>query len=541
MKNPHGYTKFPHGCRWVLVGEKLYITGGKDEYKQYCNCIIYDKKIDKIKRIMDMNKPRAYHTMVFNEAFETLMVIGGENNNSVEIFDPLTNRWQQLPDLNIPRAIPLFYFDEGRGNMYALFGVEGNFLKPLYTDSIEVLDLTEIKQGWMKINYNNKSRIDLKVFLNLYPLNDFLMLIYGGLENREMKRNACIYNLVKAEMTKIDNNLMEELRQEEQNAEERKSKKPKGIKRTIVGIVVIVLIIFAAGYLINEMQYESTDDAYVETTTVNVSPKISGQIEEVYVTDNQFVKEGDLVAVIDSADYKVKLEQADANYERLKLDQANAKANLTASESNIDLAKKDLERYRNLYEQGAVSKQTLDAAQVKYDSAVAGLTQAKQALFSDNGTTVADANLKNSKAAKDKAALDLSYTKVYAPQSGTVSSRRVEKGMWVTAGSPLFTLIPEEVWIVANFKENQLRYMHPGQKVAIKIDTYPNKVFEGKIDSIQRASGAKSSLFPPENAVGSFVKIVQRIPVKIVFTEDIDTEKYNIVPGMSVVPKVKVK
>lgn len=170
------------------------------------------------------------------------------------------------------------------------------------------------------------------------------------------------------------------------------------------------------------------------------------------------------------------------------------------------------------------------------------MTQANQALFSDkNGQTVADTNLKTAKAAKDKAALDLSYTKIYAPQSGTVSSRRVEKGMWVTAGSPLFTLVPEDVWVVANFKENQLRGMHPGQPVDIKIDTYPNKVFKGKIDSIQRASGAKSSLFPPENAVGSFVKIVQRIPVKIVFTEEIDTNQYNIVPGMSVVPKVKVK
>ena len=206
------------------------------------------------------------------------------------------------------------------------------------------------------------------------------------------------------------------------------------------------------------------------------------------------------------------------------------------------MAKKDLERYRKLYDQGAVSKQTFDAAQVKYDSAQANLTQANQALFSDkNGQTVADTNLKTAKAAKDKAALDLSYTKIYAPQSGTVSSRRVEKGMWVTAGSPLFTLVPEDVWVVANFKENQLRGMHPGQPVDIKIDTYPNKVFKGKIDSIQRASGAKSSLFPPENAVGSFVKIVQRIPVKIVFTEEIDTNQYNIVPGMSVVPKVKVK
>ena len=335
---------------------------------------------------------------------------------------------------------------------------------------------------------------------------------------------------------------MEEKNQNQpQEAQETKQPK-KGIKRTIALVVVVIAFILAGVYLYNEMQYESTDDAYVETTTVNVSPKISGQIEEVFVKDNQFVHEGDLVAIIDSADYKIKLEQADSNYEKIKLDQSNAKANLTAAQSNIALAKKDLERYTKLYEQGAVSKQTLDAAQVKYDSAQANLTQANQALFSNKeGVTVADANLKNAKATKDKAALDLYYTKIYAPQSGTVSSRRVEKGMWVTAGSPLFTLVPENVWVVANFKENQLRGMKAGQPVDIKIDTYPNKVFKGKIDSIQRASGAKSSLFPPENAVGSFVKIVQRIPVKIVFTEKIDSNQYNIVPGMSVVPKVKVK
>lgn len=334
---------------------------------------------------------------------------------------------------------------------------------------------------------------------------------------------------------------MEEQNIEHQTAE--KTKKPsKKIKRKIAFILLIILAIFAVFYLVKEMQYVSTDDAYVETTTVNVAPKVSGEILEVYVTDNQKVNAGDLVAIIDDADYKVKLAQANANYEKIKFDQANAKANLKASESNIELAKKDLERYTNLYEQGAVSKQTLDAAQVKYDGAKAGLTQAQQALFSDNnGKTVADANLLTAKAAKDKAELDLSYTKIYAPQSGTVSSRRVEKGMYVNVGSPLFTLVPEKVWVVANFKENQLRYMKPGQKVDIKVDTYPNHVFKGQIDSIQRASGAKSSLFPPENAVGSFVKIVQRIPVKIIFTEKIDPEEYNIVPGMSVVPKVKVK
>ncbi len=334
---------------------------------------------------------------------------------------------------------------------------------------------------------------------------------------------------------------MEEQNIEHQTAE--KTKKPsKKIKRKIAFVLLIILAIFAVFYLVKEMQYVSTDDAYVETTTVNVAPKVSGEILEVYVTDNQKVNAGDLVAIIDDADYKVKLAQANANYEKIKFDQANAKANLKASESNIELAKKDLERYTNLYEQGAVSKQTLDAAQVKYDGAKAGLTQAQQALFSDNnGKTVADANLLTAKAAKDKAELDLSYTKIYAPQSGTVSSRRVEKGMYVNVGSPLFTLVPEKVWVVANFKENQLRHMKPGQKVDIKVDTYPNHVFKGQIDSIQRASGAKSSLFPPENAVGSFVKIVQRIPVKIIFTEKIDPEEYNIVPGMSVVPKVKVK
>ena len=217
QKNPHGYIKFPLGCRSVLIGDKLYITGGKDEYKEYPNALIYDRKTEKIKRIMDMQNARCYHTMVFNEVFETMMVVGGENNDTVEIFDPLSNRWQLLPELNIPRAIPLFYFDEGRGNMYVLFGVEGNYLNSNYTDTIEVLDLTEIKTGWMKINYNNKARMDFKCHLNIYPLNDYLLLIYGAFESRASKRNACVYHLIKADMNIIDKNLMDDLRNEAKN------------------------------------------------------------------------------------------------------------------------------------------------------------------------------------------------------------------------------------------------------------------------------------------------------------------------------------
>ena len=278
------------------------------------------------------------------------------------------------------------------------------------------------------------------------------------------------------------------------------------------------------------------------------------------------VKEGDLVAKIDDEMYKAKYEQAKANYERAILNQKNAKANLKSVDSQIKLAKTDLERYKALYKEGAVSKQTLDKAQTNYDNVLASQTRAKEDIFSKGenvadadlkalkasqirakedifakGNNVADADLKALKAIMDQAKLNLEYTNVLSPNTGVVTNRRIEKGSFVSAGGPLFAVVPDKIWIVANFKENQVGQMRPGQNVSIKIDAYPHIKFKGKIDSIQRASGAKSSLFPPENAVGSFVKIVQRIPVKIVFDEPIDSTKYNIVSGMSVVPKVKVK
>ncbi len=322
---------------------------------------------------------------------------------------------------------------------------------------------------------------------------------------------------------------------QEQPKENKLFKKPVIIAIAIVGLALL------AYFIVDVLTYQSTDDAYVETTTVSVAPKVSGQIVEVLIKDNQRVNEGDLVARIDDTDYKIKVDQMTAQYERALLNQQNAKANLNAANTNIEVAKKDLERYKNLYEAGAVSKQTLDAAQAKYDSSKAQQVTAEQSIFSDNDSKVADADLKVLKAQKDQAEVNLSYTNIYAPQSGTVASRRVEKGMYVQVGTPLFTIVPDNIWVVANYKENQLRHMKPGQPVDIKVDTYPNKVFKGKVDSIQRSSGAKASLFPPENAVGSFVKIVQRVPVKIIFTEEIDPEQYNVVPGMSVVPKVKIR
>lgn len=326
----------------------------------------------------------------------------------------------------------------------------------------------------------------------------------------------------------------------EQVKEESNEKKVTKRRLLIVGLVLVA--IFVAFFVHNALKYQSTDDAYVETTTVQVAPRVSGQIIEVHIDDNQRVKKGDLVAVIDPVDYEIKLEQAQAKYEKALLEQKYALSARDAANSEIAATKADLERYKNLYKGGAVSKQMLDNAQTKYDNAVARQTSAEQAVMSKTGgLKVADANIKELKAQRDQAKLNLSYTKIYAPQDGTVSSRRVEEGMYVNVGSPLFTIVPDDIWVVANFKENQLRHMKVGQVVEIKVDTYPDKKFKGKIDSIQRSSGAKSSMFPPENAVGSFVKIVQRIPVKIVFDEEIDKDVYNIVPGMSVVPKVKVK
>lgn len=160
-----------------------------------------------------------------------------------------------------------------------------------------------------------------------------------------------------------------------------------------------------------------------------------------------------------------------------------------------------------------------------------------QSAKSKKDATIAE--IKRLEAEVEQAKLDLSYTKIYAPQDGLITNRSVEQGNYVQVAQPMLAVVPEKMWIVANFKETQLANMHPGQPVEIKVDTYRGKKFKGKVDSIQRATGAKASLFPPENAVGSYVKIVQRVPVKIIFTEDIS--KYNIVPGMSVVPEVKVR
>ena len=291
----------------------------------------------------------------------------------------------------------------------------------------------------------------------------------------------------------------------------RKSRKRKQIlkyaKKRIIIPIIIVLTLLAMGIMsfINSLSYQSTDDAFIEGTLVSVAPKISGQVLKLHFNDNDFVKKGQLLVEIDPNDYKNKVDELSAT-----LKEAKAKHEFT---------KKDYERYSKLQLDGLCTKQEYENAKTSFE--------------------MSSANIEKLEAQLSQAKSNLSYTKIYAPQDGNISSRNVEEGNYVQIGQALTAIVSPNIWIIANFKETQLTNIKAGQEVSIKIDTYPNKKFKGKVDSIQKASGAKASLFPPENAVGSYVKVVQRIPVKIVFDEDFSN--YTIAPGMSVIPRVKIK
>ena len=335
-------------------------------------------------------------------------------------------------------------------------------------------------------------------------------------------------------------------------------KKKRVIVPTITAIILVILGIVAA---IHSTYFQSTDDAFVEGRLVSVAPRVAAPVINLLVDDNQPVKAGTLLVELDPKDFEVALAQAEArlaeakaglNMSEKKVDESTSKVNksfedISSASSRLDFAKKDFERYKELYKDGIVSKQdfeksktALEVAEADYNAAQENSMASQHALDSGKAKAKADeATIKKLEEEVEQAKLNLAYTKIYAPQDGKVAARSVEKGNYVNVGQPLMNIVPEQVWVVANFKEIQLTNMKPGQPVKVKVDTYPRKRFKAHVDSIQRATGAKSSLFPPENAVGSYVKIVQRVPVKIVFDEDISD--YNIVPGMSVVPKVKIK
>jgi membrane fusion protein (multidrug efflux system) len=339
-------------------------------------------------------------------------------------------------------------------------------------------------------------------------------------------------------------------------------KNRRKLKFLIIGaaaLTVLIMVVFY--YFICVVPYESTDDAFIDGYVTLVSPRVPGQITQLLVKDNQEVKAGDVLVEIDPRDYETSLSQAkadlaaagsQANQSRAQVKVSEAKvaqaqAAVTAAEAEAQRANDDLKRYENV-ESRAVSKSAIDLAQAQARSANANLVAAysqtnaaeAEVVLSEAGVETATAAVQQAEAKLQQAELNLSYTKIIAPMDGRVTARSVQMGHNVQPGQALLALVPKDVWVVANFKETQLTYMKPGQPVELSVDAYPNKKFKGKVDSLQAGTGARFSLLPPENAVGNYIKVVQRVPVKIIFDEELPTN-LDIAPGMSVVPIVKVK
>ena len=252
--------------------------------------------------------------------------------------------------------------------------------------------------------------------------------------------------------------------------------------------------------------YVATDDAFIDGNVLMVSPKVSAHVLNIPVEDNQAVAAGAVLVELDPRDFEIRGRMAAAELEGAKAEE--------------EQARQDSDRYAKLSEADEISKQQMDRALLRARIAAAKVAEAEAAL--------------------QKSALDLSYTRIASPVAGHVARKSVTLGAFVQPGQSLMAVVSDKKWVVANFKETDLTRLRPGQKAALTIDAYPGHSWAGHVDSVQRGTGARFSLFPPENAAGNYVKVVQRVPVKIVFDETVD-DRYPLSGGMSVVPEVKVR
>jgi membrane fusion protein, multidrug efflux system len=346
-------------------------------------------------------------------------------------------------------------------------------------------------------------------------------------------------------------------------------------------IFSIVFVTLLAGTTLLYIRYRdthiSTNDAFITGRVHVIAPKVSGTIAAVHVNDNQLVNKGDILFEIDETDYNVKVEEVKSNVEAEKsrrveiqtridvtekqLQEARyridaARANLDLQEANLKQAKLDIERAERLLEKDAVARERYDRAKTAYDGAVAqkkaardqwsqaeAYLETQKAVIKQtrSALTSQDSLIRQKEAMLEEALLRKGYTKIYAPVGGQVSKKAIEVGNQVQAGQPVMAIVPmDDIWVVANYKETQLENVKPGQEVEVRVDTYPDKKFMGKVDSIMAGTGAVFSLFPPENATGNYVKVVQRIPVKIVFDQNIDRE-HTLRVGMSVEPTILLR
>jgi membrane fusion protein (multidrug efflux system) len=340
-------------------------------------------------------------------------------------------------------------------------------------------------------------------------------------------------------------------------------------------IALAVLLYFGLKATADFLTHESTDDAFIAGHVVSIAPRIAGQVAAVHVLDNQLVRSNDLLIEIDPSDYAITVAQKqaaatsqDANLRaviagvelmRAKVTTATASArkardDADAAEATAEQSQADFARAQDLVKQKTISSQEFDAALAANTKAQADLKSAREnadeetskvneaekqldAIFVEK--EMAFSQLSESQTNVAAAQLNLSYTKIFAPCDGRVTRKQVETGDYLDVGQQIMSIVPEEVWVVANFKESQLKKMQTNQPVIVAIDALGGREFAAHVDSIQAGSGAQFSLLPPENATGNFVKVVQRVPVKIIFDEALPAG-FVVGPGLSVTPSVRV-
>ena len=332
-------------------------------------------------------------------------------------------------------------------------------------------------------------------------------------------------------------------------------------KKSPVKIIIIVLVLLVAGYFGYKkisfiLTHETTDNAQVETQITPVLPRVAGYVKRIAVKDYDSVKTGQLVVELDDAELQTQLMEMEADYRQAEADVINAKASennaivtLRVNKGNIDLsqmrrkkAEDDLKRDQSLFTDQAITRKQLDDTKFNMETAAQQVQNSKTDLTAaesriavlQGGVRKAAAGLDVKKAKIEEIKLKLTYTKIYSPQAGKIGKKNVSEGQYVQAGTPLFSIVNDTTyWVVANFKENQLKKLYPGKEVDIEIDAYPDTKVKGTIESLSDATGAKFSLLPPDNASGNFVKVTQRVPVKIQI-KDINKYRSMLRAGLSV-------
>ena len=344
----------------------------------------------------------------------------------------------------------------------------------------------------------------------------------------------------------------------------------------ILGILAIIILVFVFKKVTYSMHNEDTDNSQIECNISPIVPKVAGFVEEVRVRDNMFVHKGDTLIRIDDRDLQLKVKQAEvalanaeANVELARSSESTTNANVSVANKDINpaqsaidaaqirlwQAQQDFDRFKTLLGLGSATQQQFDNAKAAKELAEKQLEQAQRSLatfqarfaasssnvnVSANNIKVAQIQVEQRKEELDLAKLNLSYAVIVAPCDGYVSKKNVQLGQLVSVGQNLFALVDEsEIWVMANFKETQIEKMKVGQKVKIEVDAYPGKEFEGTIESLSAATGSKFALLPPDNATGNFVKVVQRIPVKVILDKN-QNKYFPLRAGMNVKAVVKV-